>query len=301
MIGERFIDELEEASRTGEVSDFVNERHNELTGQTSAITFAAGDRISYHYIHPETAVKAIALSKGFRVNDLSPYSTFATKVLELMSESEDCPASDIVLNGVQLAVMDYFGVRSNGDKRQRKRIHGGLFRGKVKDLQVIADSKTAMCMERAALSQNLCMLAGIPTGILTGRISVDYGLEQGHGFQIVSTDSQSHVFDVTNPHLEIKNGFGKVKPNVSAVDATDFLVGGLQHENDLEISVDGEEQVKHTIYKHEASFPATFEGFDALTFYERDAIGNMRHEQLRRRAIVDAAIHLAESTLYIGG
>jgi hypothetical protein len=295
MTPEKFITEIGDAERTGEVIEYLHEREKQLTASTRPIIFAMGQRVTYDYIHPESTVKASAFSKGFCMDDASAHETFARAALDMVKVPALVSTDKVVIMASQLAVMQYMGAGST-DERYRNKLLGGIFRGNRRSIAEMAASGVSMCMERAAVTHNMCILAGVPSMLITGTAKLeDEKKDSGHAFQIVRIDDTNHLFDSTNPSLSLINDELRVAPSHTPIDALEFLLGASKKIIVVSHASNSVNTKRDIQYSHNPEYPATFEGFDALRFSERDMIGGMSSAQYQTLAIEDNVRQFADS------
>jgi hypothetical protein len=299
MSTEKFIDGLNEAARAADIRGYMQERHDLLTAQTSPITYiGTGEKISYRYIHPESVVKVGALTKGFRVNDPAVHDKFADAVIVISRLGEIQSPEEIILHSAQWATLLYLG-QNEDNRKLRKKVQGGLIRGRVRDLSEVADSNTAMCVEKAVVSHNLCMLGAVASAYLTGDILIDNQEPLGHAFQLVQVGKKNMLFDPTSPSYNYINGRLSMIPTPFEIDSTEFLIEGKPVTTTKLDNINKDVPCRTFTYTHQPLYPVTFEGFDSLSFIERAALGETPKESLRYRAIKDAARNLLSSGLIV--
>jgi hypothetical protein len=298
MSSERFLSDLLMAERSAEVPGLIKEREQQLLATTRPITFAgAGQRATFNYIHPESTVKASAFSKGFKLDDTNSHAVFAANAIDLAKTLEDEHPDTIILKASQLALIQYMGLPGQNAAKERKRLLGGLIRGQKRGIAEMAASGVAMCMERAAVTHNMCLLAEVPSALLTGIVKTDK--IDGHAFQIVRVDNQNQLFDSTNPSIEVKEGTGLLKPALASVKVAEFLAGRATVNAQIESRTDTTEKIASIEYSFQPAFPATFEGFDALGFQGRENLSNLSEQEYRQNAVIDIIQNFASTAFAV--
>lgn len=291
MRSSEFVDAVRHSSSSDNVMGIVLERVHELESGVEPIEFVAGiDKITYKYIHPESAVKAYAISKGFKVNDIEIHERFVDEIIEI--SGRDLDADELVVKASMMATLNYF--HKAGNSKLRKKVHGGLFRGKVQDLSAIRYSGVAMCSEMASVSHNLSLIGGVVSAFMNGDIGLDK-VTYGHAWQLVRQGDENKLFDVAQTVEEKrKDGTIKAHPFIGDVNAIELLTGDkVTVEPDLP-----EELIKTADYYFESLAPTTFEGFESLPYLERVALSGMSRKDHLLLSVRDAEIQFNASGFY---
>lgn len=273
MTSEKFLDDLHEAARTSEVSDYIAEREARLAASAPPIVYHGEEhRFTTGYIHPDSSVNATRHKRGFRLDDPEPNRRFAHEVLRLESEGFEPSTDSLVLKAAQLAVAGYFGF--DADTNENLRLMGKVLRNKPRSIRELASQGAAIGYERAAASHNMCLIGGVDSAYLMGLMDFR-GVSRPHAFQLVRENRTNKLFDPTVPHLEIRDEVIVVRPSTVVVDALKFISEHEVLRSVITVRKNGNKFEHDVAYSFWAAYPATFEAYYALSHTERTDLKKM--------------------------
>jgi len=121
--------------------------------------------------------------------------------------------SSIVLETVD----EYFGGISNVESRMDYYYEAGYEENKDNKISNLKGTGAAMCVERAALSQNLLKSLGINSYFKTSAI-VRNGNQEVHSYNLIEFEDKNYIFDTSIPNLIN----GRVNPLIAEIDKETF-------------------------------------------------------------------------------
>ncbi len=164
------------------------------------------------YIPSKTNIKKTAVDmSSFRLDDKDAYKSlivFLTKKIDpnyIINNGKLC--NDNVMRLVQAVLIDYFGMHGNDNDRNM------LYESKADidqddnsfSVKEFKRNNTAMCVERAALAQNLLAFLGYNPMMVYGYISNENGDKNvGHAYNIIIRNGKAIIADFSNPIFKDK-------------------------------------------------------------------------------------------------
>ena len=168
------------------------------------------------YIPSKTNIKKTAVDmSSFRLDDKDAYKSlifFLTKRIDpnyIINNGKLC--NNNVMRLVQAVLIDYFGLFANDNNRNM------LYESKADidqddnsfSVKEFKRNETAMCVERAALAQNLLAFLGYNPMMVYGYISSENGDKNvGHAYNIIIRNGKAIIADFSNPIIK-ENRFYK--------------------------------------------------------------------------------------------
>lgn len=190
------ISRLPERDREREIDRFVRERTALLMKGAPRATFGFPDKTVVHgFLHPDSLIRVHKNHQtiGVRVDDEQPYRECVKEAVR----TKQIPLA------VQRSIDAYFGAVSSAEKSaahdRRVAFYTSRLDGPTPSIRELRDQKTALCVERAALAQNLVTVLGNDSALFWA--PVRYRDEEGnHAFNVVTTADGRHVlYDPNNP------------------------------------------------------------------------------------------------------
>lgn len=186
-----------EEIREQAIDRYVRERVSLLVKDAPRVTFGFPDRtVLRGFLHPESLVRVHKTHQtvGFHVDDQRPYGDCVREAIRTKS----------VPIAVQRSIDAYFGSVSSGEKRAAHDRRVAFYTDRLNDprapsVRDLQSQKTALCVERAALAQNLVVLLGNESALVWA--PVRYRDEVGnHAFNVITTTGGRHLlYDPNNP------------------------------------------------------------------------------------------------------
>lgn len=223
------VSRLPEREQEREIDRFVRERVALLMERAPRVTFGFPDKtVVRGFLHPESLIRVHKNHQtiGIRVDDDQPYRECVKEAVR----TKQVPLA------VQRSIDAYFGTVSSTEKSaahdRRVAFYTSRLDGPTPSIRELRDRKTALCVERAALAQNLVTVLGNDSALFWA--PVRYRDEEGnHAFNAVTTVDGRHVlYDPNNP-IETYDASGVVvetTPGAYPISAAQFedLLRGRQ-------------------------------------------------------------------------
>jgi hypothetical protein len=201
-----------EADFEGAVDEFIRQRVTELIGQSEPTTIDGFTDAISGFIHPESEVHPTVDGRGYKIDDQSFYRACIEHIHKFramwgvdLSNPEDF--LKLVVLAVQYTQQEYFKGLGTGGKRKEERenlVWEGAFMDddEAPAVSISEFRGRAMCMERAAVCQNLLTLLGIESQMVNGKLKVADGVSELHSFLIITKPNGEHIiYDPANPVL----------------------------------------------------------------------------------------------------
>ncbi|MEI6511589.1 MAG: hypothetical protein WCO25_06185 [Candidatus Uhrbacteria bacterium] len=182
--------------RSEAIGRFVRERVAGAVAGAARVTFGFPDRMrTSGFLHPESHIRVHAKAEtiGFTVDDEAPYRECVERAL----------SSGNVPEAIQETLDAYFGRRSRKEKKEashdrRVAFYSARRAGPV-SIRETKGGDFALCVEYAALAQNLIVLLGNKSWLVWANVS-HRGETGGHVFNLIETpDGRSVLYDPNNP------------------------------------------------------------------------------------------------------
>lgn len=187
-----------------QIEAFVKERFQQLENSTPILEYDETlllERVYQGYINSKSSIKASNLVNPFYINQLDLYYQF---LINLKKDGQLIPNVDIVFK-IQKFIFDKFGPYC--DEKERRKIYIDYENSEEKEgisISKFYGNGAALCVERAAVVQNLLSFVGLKSYMISGKIMTD-GVTQSHAYNIFEPKEGMYLlYDVTN-WLEIKN------------------------------------------------------------------------------------------------
>ena len=244
-----------EEERFAHYRQFVQNRVAELSSGIKPYNIHIRRPVYHGFIHPEAEVsRNIMDMMDFKVNDNEAYCVLMDSIRALKNHSDfqDRSLREIVPRAINHAIGTYFGNFFAATKTgiDSEKFYSGFeppislaeFRGK----------NVALCLEKAALAQNLYSFLGYDTTIIfSDRCVIQLGHQQdsdAHAFNIISNlrpgENMDVLYDPSNPSLIYENG--KVRnSSASCIPA----IYKLTKEEGERIKSGGQVEVKHNNFE----------------------------------------------------
>jgi hypothetical protein len=202
------------------------------------------------FIHPESEVKpTLTVFEGFKINDDSVYSNLLDSIRAHIRFDTWRNQGIRFINqyAILRTISEYFGNYLADSQTEAQREYFYMKYSTIdSDPISIKDFKKrgiSMCVEKAALAQNLLSFLGYDSLYCTGKecelIPGETGL---HAFNIITTENGKFIFDPTNPSIEYDS-----EGNIINYHPASYLLSDEQY--DILIS-GGKIEVVHNDYQN---------------------------------------------------
>jgi len=207
---ESIVTETNDVKRRAEVDRFVERRLEELTESSQPTSLSLVDESVYKgFIHPETKIRRSLFVDAVRVDDPELYKVF----LESLRQFKEDPTwkgksiSEIIQYALTRTLGEYFGNDcSNKDTELRNRkFYAEHIDEESGDISIseFRGKNRGGCVEKAAVAQNLLTFMGYDSELVmssNNRLnSPDVNDDNGHAYNIISSDKGHLIYDPTNP------------------------------------------------------------------------------------------------------
>ncbi len=159
------------------------------------------------YINPQSEVKRVAILRGFAVNDNSAYKTFleSLKLYRDHPNYKDKNIKSYIPNAIQWTIGKYFGnfladENTEYDNQEFYFEHSGYDSPEEPiNLSEFRGKNIGVCVEKSALANNLIIFADANSELLLADCSIEQDKEEGHAYNIITTEKGKFIYDATNP------------------------------------------------------------------------------------------------------
>ena len=155
----------------------------------------------------------LADSVDAKIGDIKDAYELLKSKINGIDDSDIYELSSIVLETVD----EYFGGISNVESRMDYYCESGSEESKDNKISNLKGTGAAMCVERAALAQNLLQSLGIKSFYKSSAI-LKNGNKEIHSYNLVEYDDKNYIFDTSMPNMID----GKASPLIAEVDKETF-------------------------------------------------------------------------------
>lgn len=206
------LENTSSAVKDEKIVDFVLKRLHWLESESEPTRLSVFNRTFYKgFIHPKTDVLRNEWSEAMRVDDSQLYVLFIKTIdaVRKLPTWAGSPIRDVVAAAMQETIGLYFGTFA-GDEGTEKRNEEFYLKlakqGKLSGIKYFTISElkgkgVAVCVEKAAVAQNLMSFKGLDSFIVFSSKCAIKGIanEPPHVYNIAHSDRGFFIFDATNP------------------------------------------------------------------------------------------------------
>lgn len=163
------------------------------------------------FISPDTDVSRRVGMDGLRLDDDSIYLDLISNIKEFKVDPgwQDKSTRQFIPTVVNYTIAKYFGGWQGDDRKGQKfYMDHTTSDSESFSMSELKNKSIAVCVERAAVAQNLQSFLGLQSEFATGECQLDPDQKpEFHAFNLISSDKGTFISDVTNPTIiKDKNG-----------------------------------------------------------------------------------------------
>lgn len=220
--------------QAAKLADLVDARLTALESVQTLDVLAAVTQLHRGPLHPDATVEARSGLPGFMLNDRAPYELLLSYLAKEVPAGERSAAGvrKAALTQVLWTVGTYFGNFDGSPERDARRQQRYMDASAETTFTIrdFAGTGYAMCVEKAALAQNLLAFLGYDTELFCTRMSVGADAPVGHAFNVIHTERGRFLVDFSNPiRVSLPDGGYSFTPNVHRISDDHYrelLTGG---------------------------------------------------------------------------
>lgn len=191
------------------IRGFINQRLEELQKSAKNVNTISHMVNNHHegIIMPNAEIKRTPFLDGFRINDPEIYGLLISTIKEFKQIPgwQAKTTREIMPTAILTCISRYFGnMQSDGNTEKLNQEfyadHSSVDSEPInfKDLK---DRRFAVCVEKAALAQNLLAFVGLQPEIIMAECELISGKKEMHAYNLVHTSKGHSLFDSTNPKI----------------------------------------------------------------------------------------------------
>lgn len=219
--------QLEPGARDARLNEIVETRRALIDGSPMLDFLAAYTQLHRGPLHPSADIEARSGMPAFQLNDNAPYAMLLANIAEHLSPPQRTAAGvrQSAITQVLWTLGQYFGNFEGSPDRDTARQRMYL-EGAPDHTFSIADFRNTgvgMCVEKAALAQNLLAFLGYDTELFGTRMVAQGQPPEGHAFNVIHTDKGRFLLDFSNPvQVHLPNGERSYIPNVQRLSDEEY-------------------------------------------------------------------------------
>jgi len=189
------------------IDSFIDERLDSLTATADSTSVNMLYPIRRGFIAPDTSVKRSFMQlPELHLNDRAVYQGLFDQIIRFRKSPgwETQSMRTLVPTAIQYTIGEYFGNHfGEAESDQANRQFYFDEDSDVVNLSQLKGKRLAVCMEKAAVAQNLLSFTGMDCRLVMSNCYLRENQEKPelHVFNVFSTDKGNWIYDPTNPRL----------------------------------------------------------------------------------------------------